>query len=41
VTAAKFANTIAHEFHHIGYSSVRPGTNGSESLSPGARKAVE
>jgi hypothetical protein len=41
VTAAKFANTVAHELHHIGYSSVKRGTSGLESLSSGARKAVE
>ena len=41
VTAAKFANTVAHELHHIGYSSVKPGTSGLENLSPGARKALE
>lgn len=41
VTAPKFANTVAHELHHIGFSSVKPGTNGLENLPPGARKAVE
>lgn len=41
VTAAKFANTVAHELHHIGYASAKPGTSGLESLSPGARTAVE
>ena len=41
VTAAKFANTVAHELHHIGYASVTPRTSGLEGLSPGARKAVE
>jgi hypothetical protein len=39
VTAAKFANTVAHELHHIGYSSVKSGTN--ENLSPAAHRAVE
>lgn len=41
VTAAKFANTVAHELHHIGYSNAKPVTSALESLSPGARKAVE
>jgi Putative zinc dependent peptidase (DUF5700) len=41
VTAAKFANTVAHELHHIGYASVTPRTNGSEGLSPGVQKAVD
>jgi hypothetical protein len=41
VTAAKFANTVAHELHHIGYSSVKPAKSGLENLSPGARTAVE
>lgn len=41
VTSAKFANTVAHELHHIGYSSVKSATSGLESLSPGARTAVE
>jgi hypothetical protein len=41
VTAPKFANTVAHELHHIGYSSVKPAKSGLENLSPGARTAVE
>jgi hypothetical protein len=41
VTAAKFANTVAHELHHIGYASVTPRSEGPSGLSPGAQKAVE
>ncbi len=41
VTPAKFANTVAHELHHIGYSSVKPAKSGLENLSPAARTAVE
>lgn len=41
VTAAKFANTVAHELHHIGYASVTPRTESPSGPSPGARKALE
>lgn len=41
VTPAKFANTVAHELHHIGYSSVKLAKSGLEGLSPDARTAVE
>jgi hypothetical protein len=41
VTPAKFANTVAHELHHIGYASVKRAASGLEDLPPGARTAVE
>ena len=42
VTAPKFENTVAHELHHIGYASVRPGEGASDANTPsGVRAAVE
>lgn len=40
-TAAQFANTVAHELHHIGYASAEPGSRLPEDAPPGVRKAVE
>jgi len=40
-TAAQAANTIAHELHHIGFSSVKSQSREPAGLAPAARKAVE
>jgi hypothetical protein len=41
VTAPKFENTVAHELHHIGYSSVEPTEAEAEANTPaGVRAAV-
>lgn len=41
-TAAQFENTVAHELHHIGYSTVSaPGDSAIAALPPGAKAAAE
>jgi len=42
VTAEKFANTVAHELHHIGFASVRgEGDDALKALPPRAKTAAE
>lgn len=39
-TAAQFANTVAHELHHVGYATVRPAENETKDLTRRERKAL-